>query len=269
MQNKFLQPNIFSDEWTREVFNHHNKEYGAFQLRRLYNYRMSTAFLISVTVIASLLIFYYSIKLGEPIINCGGVIVEPGLPPVVIDHRVKPQIETALNKRHIESAPIAISKDSSFQDTTHVERKTTNSNSGNGTDTSASKSIIGNSGKKAGGDGNSNKISTAAKDTVVTWAREMPEFPGGMDALNKFVSKKIKTNSYWIESGTDGKVVYQFVVGRDGNVRDIKIMKDGVSYGLAELNLSLFDEMPQWKPGKNNGHTVSILFYLPVKFIKE
>ncbi|MEI7801423.1 MAG: energy transducer TonB [Bacteroidota bacterium] len=269
MNNKLLQPGIFSDDWTRQIFEHHNQEYGAFQLRRLYNYRIAQAFIISVTLIASFFIIYFSMPEKVHIEIPVSVPAAPVLPPVIIDH-VKPPVDPVKTLKQILNAPIFITKDTTASDTTHVEKKTTTSNSGNGTDTSTTVTTGNNTGgKKTRGEGEKKNENTESKDSVLKWVQKMPEFPGGMDALNKFVSKKIRTNSNWRENGFDGKIIYEFVVGRDGNVRDIKISKDGVNFGIAELNLSLFDAMPQWKPGENNGHKVSVIYYLPVKFLKE
>lgn len=270
MNNKFLQPGIFSDDWTRQVFQNHNQEYGAFQLRRLYNYRIAQAFIISVTLIATFFIIYFSLLKHEPIIIDKGDIFGPGIPPVVIDPPIKPHIDPPVNSKHIDNTLVRITNDTTASDTTHVEKKTVTSNSGNGIDTSTAVTTGTNSGgKKTGGEGEKKNGNTESKDSVSRWAQKMPQFPGGMDALNKFVLKKIRTNSNWRENGFDGKIIYEFVVGRDGNVRDVKISKDGVNFGIAELNMSLFDAMPQWQPGENNGHKVSVIYYLPVKFLKE
>lgn len=90
-----------------------------------------------------------------------------------------------------------------------------------------------------------------------------------MDGLNKYISNKIRTNNHWRENGFEGKVIYEFIVGQDGNIRELKIYKDGVNYGVAELNLSIFNNMPLWKPGRNNGRAVSVLMHLPIKLVKE
>ena len=269
MQNKFLQPGIFSDEWTHEVFNHRNQAYGAFQLRHRYTQNISKAFLISVTVVATFLTLYFLMQHADNIKISDDWLVEPSLPNVLIEKPVHPIIHPPSNQHQIEKGLLVITKDTTAVDTTHIEQHHENTNQGNGKDSTATKSKGNNTGNKISDNGDSKKGKGESKDSVMKWVQEMPEFPGGMDGLNKFISKKIRTNSLWRENGLEGKVVYQFIVGRDGNVRDIKIMKDGVSFGIAELNLSVFDEMPQWKAGKNNGHPVSVIYFLPVIFIKE
>lgn len=263
----FFQPNILADEWNDEVFKNKNRIYGAYQLRHHYSEHLLKAFFLSVSTVILFFIFNILIN-NKNQIAINEIIPDVFIRPEIFDF---PPVENnkplpQLNSKPVINAPTIISKDSILKTQSEIKLPSVPISKGTGTDTSGS--ILKNGGHQSGGSVK-NGTGEVKKDSIVTWAPEMPEFPGGLDALNKFISKRLKTNNQWRESGTDGKVVYEFVVGRDGKITDIKIIRDGVSYGIAELNLSIFDNMPEWKPGKNNGNAVKVLYRLPIKFVKE
>ncbi len=99
----------------------------------------------------------------------------------------------------------------------------------------------------------------------VYFTEEMPEFPGGMDALNTFLSKEIQYPEVARNNGITGTVLIEFVVERDGRVSNAKVKvplfpdcdKEAVRGIMA---------MPKWKPGKNMGKPVRCFYQVPVTF---
>ena len=67
------------------------------------------------------------------------------------------------------------------------------------------------------------------------------------------------------ENGTQGQVVLQFVVERDGSIGDIKVVKSVDPY-LDKEALRVVKTMPKWKPGMQRGKPVRCRFTLPVRF---
>lgn len=96
---------------------------------------------------------------------------------------------------------------------------------------------------------------------------EMPEFPGGDEALLKFLSKQVKFPPIMSEMGISGIVHVQFVVSADGSVNSesIKIMRSPHDKFSAEA-IAAVRAMPKWKPGKQRGKPVSVYYNLPVHF---
>ena len=92
-----------------------------------------------------------------------------------------------------------------------------------------------------------------------------PEFPGGMPACLQFLYKNIKYPPIAQENGTQGQVVLQFVVERDGSIGDIKVVKSVDPY-LDKEALRVVKTMPKWKPGMQRGKPVRCRFTLPVRF---
>ncbi len=94
----------------------------------------------------------------------------------------------------------------------------------------------------------------------------MPEFPGGMDALKRFLLKNLVMPASNLESGADVWVTARFVVSADGRVRDIEVIRPGEELFNAEVK-RVIAKMPDWKPGSQNHRNVAVYFSLPVHFI--
>lgn len=94
---------------------------------------------------------------------------------------------------------------------------------------------------------------------------ENPEFIGGMSKLYEYLGKNIKYPEMAKENGIQGKVFVQFVVWKDGTIKDIKVVK-GVHKTLDSEALRVITRMPLWSPGKQRGKNVNARFTLPIKF---
>jgi TonB family protein len=68
------------------------------------------------------------------------------------------------------------------------------------------------------------------------------------------------------ENGITGKVYVQFVIGKDGAVTNVKVMRSVDPYLDAEA-LRVIKAMPKWSPGEQRGKPVKVLFQLPVNFV--
>ncbi len=93
----------------------------------------------------------------------------------------------------------------------------------------------------------------------------MPEFPGGMDALHRFLERNL-TNPKDLEDGNPVSVKVQFVVGFDGKLQRFQIIEDGGEAFNKEV-IRVLKKMPDWKPGKSSGQNVSVYCTIPVKFV--
>ncbi len=93
----------------------------------------------------------------------------------------------------------------------------------------------------------------------------MPEFPGGQAALMQYLAKNIKYPTIAQENGTQGRVIVQFVVNRDGSIVDAKVVRSVDPY-LDKEALRVVGTMPKWKPGMQRGKPVRVKYTLPVMF---
>jgi TonB family protein len=105
----------------------------------------------------------------------------------------------------------------------------------------------------------------ADTDQVFQLVEMDPEFPGGMEALTKYLSENIKYPEQAKKDKIQGKVYISFVVEKDGSVADAKVLR-GIGGGCDEEALRVVNAMPKWTPGKQRGEAVRVQFNLPVAF---
>ncbi|AXE20551.1 hypothetical protein DR864_23845 [Runella rosea] len=103
---------------------------------------------------------------------------------------------------------------------------------------------------------------------VFTVVEQNPEFPGGMSELGRYLGRAIKYPASAQRANVQGKVFVQFVVGKDGDIRDPRIVK-GIGFGCDEEALRVTLNMPKWNPGKQNGKAVAVQYNLPIAFVLE
>ena len=104
------------------------------------------------------------------------------------------------------------------------------------------------------------------EQTIFEVVEQMPEFPnGGMAGLMQYLSKNIKYPTIAQENGTQGRVIVQFVVNRDGSIVDAKVVRSVDPY-LDKEALRVINTMPKWKPGMQRGKPVRVKFTVPVMF---
>lgn len=90
-----------------------------------------------------------------------------------------------------------------------------------------------------------------------------PEFPGGISKLYLFIDKKIKISEQAKADALKGKVFVTFVVEKEGNLTDIKIIRD-IGYGTKEAVLDVMKSCPKWIPAEQNGKKVRCHYALPI-----
>lgn len=107
----------------------------------------------------------------------------------------------------------------------------------------------------------------ASKDDgrVFDVVEEQPRYPGGTNALMTYLRDNIKYPAEAAKAGIQGMVIVQFVVGKDGAVRDIKPVKS-VSPELDAEAVRVVAAMPKWVPGYQRGEAVNVRYTLPVNF---
>jgi protein TonB len=100
---------------------------------------------------------------------------------------------------------------------------------------------------------------------ILDYAQVMPEYPGGLDALRKFMLRNLRQPDD-LEAGEKIIVAASFVVNKNGQIEQVKI----INAGRNDLNKEVqrvINKMPLWKPGMQNGNAVAVYFNLPVTFM--
>jgi protein TonB len=108
---------------------------------------------------------------------------------------------------------------------------------------------------------------TTESDTVVifTEVELMPEFPGGMSALVRFIYNSVKYPQDALTQRIQGRVICSFIINKNGEVSDVKIEK-GVHASLDNEAMRVLNLLPEWKAGKINGKSVKVKYILPLDF---
>ncbi|MFN3341778.1 MAG: TonB family protein [Flavobacteriales bacterium] len=92
-----------------------------------------------------------------------------------------------------------------------------------------------------------------------------PVYPGGQDAMMKYLSGSINYPESARIAGKEGKVVVKFVVDKTGKIKDVKIAS-GVEASLDAEAMRVVKEMPDWTPGEKGGKKVNVEMVLPIQF---
>lgn len=106
---------------------------------------------------------------------------------------------------------------------------------------------------------------STAKEEVFMVAEQMPEFPGGMKELLKFLQDNLKYPENAMKNNVQGRVIVQFVVEKDGTPTEFKVLRS-VDPDLDAEALRVLQTMPKWKPGMQRGEVVRVKFTVPVSF---
>ena len=97
---------------------------------------------------------------------------------------------------------------------------------------------------------------------------EMPQYPGGPQALFEFLSQNVQYPKEAAKAGIQGRVIVTFVVEKDGSICESKVVKS-VDPSLDAEALRVINAMPNWKPGKQNGKEVRVKYTVPVAFMLQ
>jgi protein TonB len=249
------------------IFENKNKNYGAYAIRNAYN----DTVIKSLTIVASSLLLlvgsslvynnYFKEKPAEKSIESAQVWIECPMnieQPKAIE---EPKIEqpasgaasTAISTVFNNNAIEPINPNTSLSLVTSTGDTTSTSDPG----------IVG------PGTNTTTVVSTpvVVPTATVSVAEIMPEFPGGNEALVRYLQNNMNYPQIELEAGIGGKVFVKFVVNADGSISTAEILK-GVNggEGLSKEALRVVRGMPKWKPGKQGDNFVPVYFNLPIKF---
>ena len=102
-------------------------------------------------------------------------------------------------------------------------------------------------------------------EKVFDVVEQMPEFPGGVEAMMKFLQENVSYPEAAYKAGVQGRVIVQFIVDTEGRVTNTKIVKK-VSDELDAEAIRVVGTMPRWKPGMQNGEPVRVMYTMPITF---
>jgi protein TonB len=244
-------------EFDEIIFENRNKSYGAYNLRKNYKSTASLSILGGITF-SAILISALSLTTERSIAGPMGpvvviVTVDPSIPKFVPPPTPKIPARLTSNIRNLKPEVT----DDTSKTTPFIPS------------TDQLLSLVQN------GNPNDNVSFTTLPDPVIPEetepriiVQEMPEFPGGLPALYKFVGENLKYPADAQVNNIQGKVILKFVVKPDGSVGRIEILR-GVDSLLDNEATRVVNTLPRFKPGKQDGLAVPVWFMLPVVFKLE
>ncbi|QEK51646.1 energy transducer TonB [Pedobacter aquae] len=272
--------NLNKIEWLNLIFDGRNQVYGAYELRKNSGNYLAKALFIASFGFALLIIgpsayYLYKQKVVDviPIDNSKEddqkihKIIEIELPPKQLN-KVKAGSEIAIPKQTAQKEI----KYTNFKPTTDdlvTKEAPTLKELETGIISSTDKAGE-TGGLNATHHEGANGILEAGSNTesgneYLVSAEEMPEFPGGMTAWAKYLNKNLQYPAIARENEIQGRVTVSFVVERNGEITNIKVLR-GIGAGCDEEAIRVIKKSPLWKPGKQNGKTVRVSYVIPIVF---
>lgn len=268
MENNQLLKYVMDDL----VFNNRNKSYGAYFLRRIYDKNMTKAI-----IIASLL-FLLLVSAPAIISTIKGLIpkqddlllkevtltepppIDPNKPPPP----PPPKVDPPPIKDQIKFVPPKVKKDEEVKEEEpppptieEIKDKDIATETRKGEEGGIDASLAEPEPPPV--------VEEVKEEKVFSYVEQMPEFPDGQAALQKYLNENLKYPAIARENDIQGRVVVQFVVTKTGNITKVSVVR-GIGGGCDEEAVRVIKSMPNWRPGKNNGIAVPVTFTLPVNF---
>jgi protein TonB len=267
MDNKF----VLSDSFNEVIFEHRNKAYGAYQMRRRYGRQMVSAALIASGLFIGLFVYahtasaYETPQMPKPKIPTRIIqvtVIKDAPPTEPLKPREEPKPEQP--KASVRYAPKPTAQITSQIDVTnkpviHIPNHDDGGNPG------------GTTGGLSGGTPEPGcddcpptllpEPEPAGPAPIPTWVEIMPENAG----LIPFLRANIRYPFDARENGIEGTVILEFIVNKDGTYRDIKVIR-GVCPSIDREAIRVAQKMPRWTPGKQNGLAVDVICRQPIAF---
>ena len=269
---------LIDNSWVELVFENKNKAYGAYQLRKETGKRNVKAMIIVFATIAAIIVAAWA-KVAIENAMPKKVAIETDVELSKLAQKKEAKVErkepvkVEMEQKVVEKVKSSvkftapeIKKDEDVKPEDELKSQDdlakTNTAIGSfdvkGNDEAEGEVL---KAKEVIADENPKEEATKVFDVVA----QMPQFPGGQQALFEYLSKNIKYPVIAEENGVQGRVIVTFVVERDGSITDVKVVKS-VDPSLDKEAQRVVKAMPHWIPGKQNGSAVRVKYTVPVTF---
>jgi len=263
------------------LFENRNKDYGAYALRRTYNNRLVISVVAALALVSSILFlnsfhqkneqtYVPPVKKDSIVIHIIEIPIEKPKEPEPIKEPEAPQRPKEMKQPLEKISRVKFTNKIAIKPKVKVTEVPINDDLKNkiianenvpGEDEIKKTKVTDD--KKISGNG-TDKNSENVNSTFIPDERA-PEFPGGKDALVRFLKMNLSTPEE-LQFGERKTVEIRFKVGIEGLVSDLEIVKSAGSSFDKEV-LRVCKKMPRWKPAIQNGGNIAVTYLLPVTFI--
>ena len=271
------------------IFEHRNKQYGAYVIRNQYETAMRKATVSAVAlflllICVPLLAAKFSTKEEEHLIETTFCPMSfdfpPKTPPKALSKPpapLPPQVPKQTTFKYV--VPVIVKDNTPIEKEDALTLPPDNAIAGAKTQTGTETGAM-NGTEDANGDNTTitdklplvvvekPKTTAAAVDTTtytLVMIEQQPTFPNGEAALFKYFANNLKYPAMARESSIEGTVYVQFTIAKDGSITGTKVLR-GIGGGCNEEAMRVINAMPNWKPGRQQGNAVKVKYTLPIKF---
>ena len=273
---------LSSQEWRDLIFDHRNKDFGAYTLRKTSIARHNKAMIVVILFIILVVVLAYVVKgiqqaieesrpkdeIEQVMVNIATEEVEEEEDEEVQERYEEPEPEALpeeiLNTVKVTEILIAEDEDVKAEDEIksadelqQTETAFGQTNFDQGTD---DRNVV-----REHKDEVIVEEKTPEPEQVFTAVEQMPAFPGGDAELMKYLSSHINYPPMAMENNIQGRVIVQFVVTKTGKVGEVRVVR-GVDRDLDNEAVRVVKSLPDFIPGKMNGQAVNVWYTLPVTF---
>ena len=273
---------LSSQEWRDLIFDHRNKDFGAYTLRKTSIARHNKAMIVVILFIILVVVLAYVVKgiqkaieesrpkdeIEQVMVNIATEEVEEEEEEEVQERYEEPEPEALpeeiLNTVKVTEILIAEDEDVKAEDEIksadelqQTETAFGQTNFDQGTD---DRNVV-----REHKDEVIVEEKTPEPEKVFTAVEQMPAFPGGDAELMKYLSSHINYPPMAMENNIQGRVIVQFVVTKTGKVGEVRVVR-GVDRDLDNEAVRVVKSLPDFIPGKMNGQAVNVWYTLPVTF---
>ena len=258
--------NVVDDSRNDIVFEGRNQDYGAYELRRKYNWTVTIilACMVGTVVLGMGIKLVLGMKSDEldkeTVLDMTTIDLTPppadkNEPPPPPPPPPPPVMET------VKFVPPVIKDDAVETDPPPPQEKLAETNVSTVTQEGDGDAVV------VPTEGNGNGVVEEKAPEIFTVVEEMPEFPGGAMEMMKYIQKNIQYPQMAKEAGLSGKCFLKFVVNGSGNITDVTVLKGVPGCGECDREaIRVVKSMPKWKPAKMTGRSVKCYFNLPFSF---
>jgi len=269
--NKILQADVLDI-----IFDGKNKEYGAYDLRKTYNGRLTKALII--TGVLALLIFLGSVfanvfeKEGKEkftVAETQLAEIKQDAPPPPPPPPPPPAPPPPPEIKQIQFTPPKIVKDDEVKPDEKIDKIEDQVISNKTVESDNTNQIV-QAPIEDKGSGVVEAPKSDDEDKVFTKVENEAEFPGGNAAWTRYVQKSLDGFNPADEGAPPAKyqVIVRFIVSKDGSISDVQAeSKHG--YGMEERAIKCIKGGPRWKPALQNGRNVNAYRRQPITFVVE
>jgi len=243
------------------IFERRNKAYGAYELRKLYSKHLLIAISGPVLILIALLYIVRLpgntiMQLVKPVFaDTTTLVIQPPptapIPPASGGRRGIKTVSTVL------AIPIVV-PDHLATDLPLVA-ELTGTIEGTSIDGPAEELSSGGVAERP------SPIEVPIEPAVLETAEQMPEFPGGMQALSRFMSRNLKVPDEVDGPGTRRRIQVNFIVSKSGSLESVNL-NDTIPIAYQKEIRRVFAKMPKWNAGSQHGRSVSVFYHIPIIF---